>query len=206
MPYVAALSSDLAPRANELCLEVPRNGIPHIAYVVPRPGDRDAHGNLWGRMERVPGGRVLFGEMDPERQRECMEGLLCQICGQPAEREGGTLFFEWQRPGAPPLRLDRIKTDMPPLCPPCVPLSLRHCPFLRRGESAVLLRVRKSILCGVGGTVYQARADLGNWLPAASNVYSSYSRPRQPGMLAARMYRKLRGTATVDPSELVGAP
>ncbi|MDJ1644508.1 hypothetical protein [Streptomyces pakalii] len=198
-PYVAAVSSDLAPLETDLCVEVPRNGVPRIAYVKPRPGDRDAHGNLWGRHDRVTGGRVLFGEMDAERQRECMEGLLCQICGQPAEREGGTLFFEWQRPDAPPMQLNRIRTDMPPLCPTCVPVSLRYCPHLRDSPSAVLLRVRKSIPCGVGGTIYQVSPDMNHWIPSFADAYSSYNKPRHPGMLAVRMFRKLRGVTVVAP-------
>ncbi|MYR97061.1 MULTISPECIES: hypothetical protein [unclassified Streptomyces] len=198
-PYVAALSSDLQPLETELCVEVPRNGVPRIAYVEPRPGERDAHGNLWCRKTRVPGGHVLFGEMDPERQRECMEGLLCQICAQPAERKDRTLFIEWQHDDEPPMRLNRIKTDMPPLCPSCVPVALRHCPFLRRDQSAVLLRVRKSIPCGVGGTTYQASADMNHWIPVFPDAYSSYNKPRHPGLLAGRMLGKLRGVTVVAP-------
>ncbi|MFD4796142.1 hypothetical protein [Streptomyces anulatus] len=153
-------------------------------------------------MTRVEGGRVEFDCLDPLRQRECMERLLCQVCAQPAERADGTLFIEWQHDNEPPMRLNRIRTDMPPLCPPCVPVSLRHCPFLRRDQSAVLLRARKAVPCGVSGTVYQADLKRDRWVPSEDDVYSSYNAPRFPGMLAARLYSKLRGVAVVDPDSL----
>ncbi|SCE19919.1 hypothetical protein GA0115261_1037118 [Streptomyces sp. OspMP-M43] len=206
IPYVAALSSDLPFLESDLCIEVPRNGEPHIAYMKPRPGERDAHGNLWGRMKRVPGGRVLFESVDPARQRECMERLLCQVCARPAERADGTLFIEWQHPSEPPMRLDKLKTDMPPLCPTCVPVSLRHCPFLRHDQSAVVLRVRKSVPCGVAGTVYRADLELDRWIPSAHDAYSSYTKPRYPGMIAVRMFRRLRGVTVVDPDSLAADP
>lgn len=210
VPYVAALSSDLPPVEDDLCVEVPRNGVPHIAYMKPRPGDRDAHGNLWGRVTRVPGGRILFEQMDPVRQRQCMEGLLCQVCARPAEREGGTLFIEWQHADDRSMQLNRIRTDMPPLCPPCAALSLRHCSFLRRDQTVVLLRVRKSVPCGVAGTVYRVTPGLDQWIPSEFDIYSSYSKPRYPGMLSVRMLRKLNGVSVVDPdslaAELEGTP
>ncbi len=87
-----------------------------------------------------------------------------------------------------------------------MPVALRHCPFLRHDPSVVLLRARKSIPCGVAGTLFRVADDLTQWIPSALDGYSSYTKPRHPGMLAVRMFRKLRGTATVDPSELVGAP
>ncbi|MFJ7061114.1 hypothetical protein ACIQVA_25885 [Streptomyces microflavus] len=153
-------------------------------------------------MTRVEGGRVLFESVDSARQRECMEGLLCQVCAKPAEREDGTLFIEWQHVNEPPMRLNRIRTDMPPLCPPCVPLSLRHCPFLRRDQSAVLLRARKAVPCGVSGTIYRVGPKLDRWIPSEYDAYSSFSKPRHPGMLAVRLYSKLRGVTVVDPNTL----
>lgn len=213
MPYVVAYSNELGPRESDLCLEVPRNGVPHIAYQHPRPNDRDAHGNLWARMTRPPEGergRVIFDSMDPLRQRECMEGLLCQVCAKPAETSAGALFIEWQRPGEQPKPLSRIATDAPPVCRTCLPLSLRHCPFLPSEETMRVLLVRKSNPSGVSGTLYRVSGDLRTWIPSEQDAYSSFNKPRQPGMLAQRLYRKLRGVTVLDldhlPAELVPAP
>ncbi|MYR55500.1 hypothetical protein GTY54_04305 [Streptomyces sp. SID625] len=146
-------------------------------------------------------GRVLYACMDPLRQRECMEKLLCQICAQPAETSAGTVFVDRQRRDEDqPAQLDRITTDMPPVCPTCLPLSLRHCPFLRRDETVRVLLVRKSVISGVSGTLYRVQKD--QWVPSEEDSYSSYNRPRYPGMLAQRLYRKLRGVTVVDPDNL----
>ncbi|MFE9612686.1 hypothetical protein [Streptomyces sp. NPDC006012] len=204
-PYVAAYSNELGPRESELCIEVPRNGVPHIAYVHPRPEDRDPHGNLWARMTRPPEGergRVMFDCMDPLRQRECMAGLLCQVCTQPAETSSGTVFVEWQRPGEQPKRPDRITTDTPPVCRTCLSLSLRRCPFLRDEESVSVLLVRKSVISGVSGTLYRVSDDLTRWIPSEQDAYSSFNKPRYPGMLAQRLYRKLRGVTVLNANEI----
>ncbi|MFD9472710.1 hypothetical protein [Streptomyces goshikiensis] len=208
VPYVAAYANELGPREADMCLEVPRNGVPHLAYVEPRPDDRDAHGNLWARMTRPSAserGHVIFDSMDPLRQRECMEGLLCQVCAEPAETKAGTLFIEWERPGEEPKRLDRIATDAPPVCRTCLPLSLRHCPFLPREETVRVLLVRKSVPSGVSGTLYRVSDDLTRWIPSERDAYSSFSKPRYPGMLAQRLYRKLRGVSVLDPGNLPSA-
>ncbi|MGW3951180.1 hypothetical protein ACWEKM_09605 [Streptomyces sp. NPDC004752] len=198
-------SNELGPREADMCVEVPRNGIPHLAYLHPRPEDRDAHGNLWARMTRPPEderGHVLWACMDPLRQRECMEGLLCQVCAKPAETDEGTVFVEWQRPWEEPKPLNRITTDAPPVCRSCLPSSLRRCPFLRGEESVRVLLVRKSVLSGVSGTLYRVRDDLARWVPSEQDAYSSFNKPRHPGMLAQRLYRKLRGVTALDPDEL----
>ncbi|MFJ9583228.1 hypothetical protein [Streptomyces acidicola] len=205
VPYVAAYSNELGPRELDLCIEVPRSGVPHIAYTEPRPDDRDAHGNLWARMTRPPEserGRVMYDCMDPLRQRECMEGLLCQVCAQPAETSKGTVFVEWDRPGGQPKRLDLITTDAPPVCRTCLPLSLRRCPFLRDEESVRVLLVRKSVISGVSGTLYRVSDDLARWIPSEQDAYSSFTKTRHPGMLAQRLHRKLRGVTVLGSDEL----
>ncbi|MEU8619963.1 hypothetical protein [Streptomyces sp. NPDC048623] len=131
-----------------------------------------------------------------------MDNLLCQVCAKPAEREDGTLFIEWQHPEAPPLRLNRIRTCQPPLCPPCVRLSLQHCPHVRNEPTAVVLCARSSVVSGVSGTVYSLDPLFTKWIPSDRDVYSSYTKPRYPGMLAQRLYRKLRGVTVRDPNSL----
>jgi len=203
IPYVAARSTELPPLVSDLCVEVPPNGKPRLAYTRPHPGDRDAHGNLWARMTAGEGGTVLYHSMHPTRQRRCMENLWCQVCAQPAPTAAGTLFIEWQHPDEPPLRLERVVTDMPPLCPACVPLSLKYCPFLREEEAEpVLLLARKSVVSGVSGTLYRVQGDREGWTASEEDVYSSYTQPRLPGLLAQRLYRKLRGVSVLDPDSL----
>lgn len=206
VPYAAAYSNELGPRESELCIEVPRNGVPRLAYVHPRPDDRDAHGNLWARMTRPPEGergRVMFDCMDPLRQRECMTGLLCQVCAQPAETREGTVFVEWQRPGEQGSKpLDRITTDTPPVCGTCLPVSLHRCSFLRDEKSVRVLLVRESVISGVSGTLYRVSDDLKRWIPSEQDAYSSFNKPRYPGMLAQRLYRKLRGVTLLETNEI----
>ncbi|MFE7425969.1 hypothetical protein [Streptomyces sp. NPDC057545] len=125
-----------------------------------------------------------------------MERLLCQVCGEPADRnEQGWLFLDWRRPDSPRTWPERSITSMPPLCVEHARVSVRQCPFLRRAEYAVL-RVRKPQLYGVSGTLYQL-ADTG-WHTSENDVLSPYSSPRLPGMLASRLHRQLRGVTVVD--------
>ncbi|MFF3626414.1 hypothetical protein [Streptomyces sp. NPDC002164] len=125
-----------------------------------------------------------------------MEGLLCQVCAEPADRnEQGWLFLDWRRLDAPLTWPERSVTSMPPLCAEHARVSVRQCPYLRRAEYAVL-RVRKPQLYGVSGTLYQL-ADTG-WHTSENDVLSPYSSPRLPGMLASRLHRQLRGVTVVD--------
>ncbi|WP_326698491.1 hypothetical protein OG909_14860 [Streptomyces sp. NBC_01754] len=180
IPYVAARSSDLAPLESDLCVEVPRNGLPRLAYVHSRAGDRDAHGNLWARMTGGEGGTVLYHSMHPTRQRECMEKLLCQVCGKPARTATGTLFIDWLEDDSPPAWPEGVVTGMPPVCRLCAPTSLRHCPVLRNDVEPAVLLVRKSVVCGVSGTIYRVKGQLEGWIPSEEDVYSSYTRPGTP--------------------------
>ncbi|MFJ2603764.1 hypothetical protein ACIO13_02075 [Streptomyces sp. NPDC087425] len=196
-PYVAARASDKAPLKSELTIEYGPTG-PRLAYTTKRPNDRDAHGNLWLRVDESPDnpGRVLYDCMHSTRQRRCMEGMLCQICAQPADRDKqGWLFIDWRRPDSPPTWPERSVTSMPPLCAEHAQLSLRQCPFLRRDEH-VLLRVRKPHLYGVSGTLHRLTPN--GWVSSDTGYLSPYSEPRFPGMLASFLHRELRGVTVVD--------
>jgi hypothetical protein len=65
-----------------------------------------------------------------------------------------------------------------------------------------VLLVRKSVLSGVSGTLYRVSDDLKRWIPSKQDFYSSFNRPRYPGMLAQRLYRKLRGVAVLETNEI----
>lgn len=195
-PYVAARSTDKGPRKAELTVEFAAKG-PRLAYKHTRPEDRDSHGNLWVRMAEDGGpGRVLYDSMHPNRQRVCMERMLCQICAEPADRDRlGWLFIDWRREDSPPTWPENSITSMPPLCAEHVRVSLSQCPFLRRAEHAVV-RVRKPHLYGVSGTLYRL-TDAG-WLASDCDVLFPYSKPRHPGLLASRLHRELRGVTVVN--------
>ncbi|MFF9351311.1 hypothetical protein [Streptomyces sp. NPDC014734] len=194
-PYVASRDSDLPGRTSELTVEFGSKG-PRIAYRNTRSTDRDHHGNLWVRVRESPGGRVLYDCMNPQRQRVCMERMLCQVCGGPADRnEQGWLFLDWRRADSPPTWPERSITSMPPLCAEHARVSVRQCPFLRRNEHAVL-RVRKPRLHGVSGTVYTLTAR--GWHASENDCLSAYDEPRIPGLLASRLHRELRRVTVVD--------
>src|SRR4051812_9793935 len=58
-----------------------------IGYADEIAADRDVCGVLWHRVESRPGaGRPQFGNVHSLRQRRAMRRLLCQVCGEPAER------------------------------------------------------------------------------------------------------------------------
>lgn len=196
IPFVASRSTEVGPLESDLAIEVTPKEI-RIAYRMPTRVDRDAHGNLWARMTEVPGSsRVQYDSMHSERQRKCMEEMLCQVCAEPADRDKqGWLFFDWQREESPPTWPEKSITAMPPLCVPCARLSAQLCPFLR-GTEYVVLRARKANLYGVAGTVYTVDKD--GWHGSEYDVLSPNSKPRIPGLLASRLYRELRGVTVVD--------
>ncbi|MCX4674895.1 hypothetical protein OG413_06070 [Streptomyces sp. NBC_01433] len=195
-PYVASRSTDKGMPESTLTVEFTANG-PRLTYRNPRPEDRDKHGNLWVRVEESPDpGHVQYDSLHSTRQRTCMEHLLCQICAQPADRnKDGWLFIDWQREDSPPTWPEKSLTTMPPLCTEHARISLRQCPFLRRGEH-VLLRVRKPHLYGVSGTLY--RLTTTGWISTENGQLSPYSKPRHPGMLAFLLLRQLRGVKVAE--------
>lgn len=92
--------------------------------------------------------------MHPLRQRVAMAGLLCQVCGGPADRnENGVLWRIGDAPDAPGSWPQGLETAHPPVCQPCADLSVRACPHLR--QRFVALRVRSWTQAGVHGALYR---------------------------------------------------
>ncbi|MFD7646725.1 MULTISPECIES: hypothetical protein [Streptomyces] len=198
VPYVVPLFETFGPPVSEFCVEVTRKG-PRIAYTFPTPADRDEYGNLWGRAYEnrdVP--NVSFESMHPDRQRQCMRDMLCQVCAKPADKNAeGWLFLDWPRDDSPKRWPERSVTAMPPLCVPCAETSLTHCPHLRQ-DGTVVLRVRKPLLCGVSGSVWQINTH-GEWEEISNrDIYAPFSKPRLPGLIATRLYRMLLGVTVTD--------
>ncbi|MFE0423812.1 hypothetical protein [Streptomyces sp. NPDC058953] len=164
MPYITAWSGETA---DDRPL-VMRRG--RLQYHPPLPGDFDSHGVLWLHQRITPGiGTPCFSAVHTPRQRRAMLRLLCQICGQPADRTSEGVL--WLLPGPLTGAAEGEITTHPPVCAPCAPLALAHCPNLRRHATA--LRARR---------------------PEADHLYGTLFRPTPDGPAAVRNTHVLRGS------------
>jgi hypothetical protein len=116
---------------------------------------RDAAGVAWKPWLDQPGaGEPEYGYVHGPRQRLAMQSLLCQVCGQPVERDelGYPWLLEDQRgeEGWP----EREVTTHPPVCPECQPGSAIQCRHLRGRVASV--RVGRVLTDGVHGQMYTA--------------------------------------------------
>ena len=150
VPYIATWSGERKPP-----VRIMEHACGGIAFADESAGDRDNDGVLWTRITAQPGhGRPQFAVIHSLRQRRAMRRLLCQVCGQPADRNpDGVLWLlpDYYRRHDGPENYDITE---PPICLPCTPIALRLCPALRNGYLAV--RVRDAPVCGVKGLVYRA--------------------------------------------------
>ncbi len=192
-PYVTTWSAEQAPRS---VLVARPDG---IGYADESVYDRDEHGVLWERKPLRRGvGRPLFAEVHPLRQRRAMRRLLCQVCGGPADQSDyGVLWLlqdhreDW--PGWP----NRMGVTEPPVCVPCVGLSVRLCPALRR--RAVVVRVGSCPVAGVGGVLYEPG------FPPVAVGPASVELDDEPAIrwvIAAHLIRRL-GESRIVPMETV---
>lgn len=193
-PYITMWSAE----QDLLCRLVERPGL-GIGYADELPADRDAQGVLWRQTAAHHGlGRPEFGKVHPLRQRQAMERLLCQVCGGPADRtEEGVLWLMRDYRGDWPRWPEGMGSVEPPVCLPCVAMSLRLCPALRRG--AVAIRVREFPIAGVRGALYRK----GPLTPIAAEVVNMpYDDPAVRRVLASALIRELRDCTFVPFKEL----
>jgi hypothetical protein len=193
-PYVTAWSAeqDLPCRL----VECPRGG---IGYADELLTDRDAHGVLWRQTSIRPGiGRPEFGRVHPARQRLAMDQLLCQVCGEPADQsDEGALWLLRDCRDDWPRWPEGMGSTEPPVCLPCVAVSLRLCPALRRG--AVAIRAREFPIAGVRGVLYRS----GLLAPTAVGaVNMAYGDPAVRQMLASSLIRELRDCGIVPMEDI----
>jgi hypothetical protein len=157
-----------------------------IGYPDERSYDRDEHGVLWARDPSQPGkGRPQFGAVHALRQRMCMSGLRCQVCGGPADRTAdGVLWLI----DAEPHELDpaREVTAHPPVCRPCAHWSVHACPHLRKATTP--LRVRSWAPYGVKGILHRpVRHGHEHGYEAVDAMVFPYNDPRLPWVQAGQL-------------------
>jgi len=194
-PYITQWSEEREPESP--LIERPGRG---IGYLDESLADRDDRGVLWYRTPSRPGnGQPLFAKVHPLRQRRAMRRLLCNVCAKPADRtEDGVLWLlrdyrdDWS--GWP----ENMGAIEPPVCLPCVRLSSRMCPALRKG--AVAVRVRQAPIAGVRGALY--RSGFGPVPEAVDEVTVAYEDPRVPWVRAINLVRELHGCTLVEVDEL----
>lgn len=170
-----------------------RRGRRGISYADERSFDRDAHGVLWERAPSQPGrGVPQFGRVHSLRQRLCMSGLRCQVCGGPADRRPDGLLWLVDAHLAELLPAGEI-TAHPPICRPCAHLSIRACPHLRTRQ--VALRVRRFRPFSVRGALYLAE-------PTGPRPYDArtlqLADPRIPWLLGGQLLVELLDYTAVD--------
>jgi hypothetical protein len=169
-----------------------------IAYADETLADRDRRGVLWYRTPfRLGVGQPVFGKVHPLRQRRAMSRLLCQVCAGPADRtEDGVLFLlkdhrrDW--PGWP----NSMGVTEPPVCLPCVRLSARVCPALRKG--AVMVRAGRYEVAGVHGGLYAG----GRTPRLVGEATVSFDNPAVRWLRAVSLVRELWDCALVELDEL----
>jgi hypothetical protein len=192
-PYITSWSEevDLPSRL----VEVPGRG---IAYADETVTDRDRRGVLWLRTLCRPGiGRPMYGLVHPLRQRRAMLRLLCQVCAGPADRTSeGVLWLarDW-REDWPSWPNGMAETE-PPVCVPCVRLSMRMCPALRKG--AVVFRARRFPVAGVRGGRYAAGPRF------IGDVTVAYDDPAIRWVRATNLVRQLQDCTIADLDEISG--
>jgi hypothetical protein len=200
VPYITRWSEERDVSLPDLLLH--RDG---LRYKEEFNEDRDAYRGLW---ERTAGG---YGDGEPEwvkvtseRQRTCMEHLLCQVCAGPASRtRQGVLFLERGRGrGESAADIEDTRTAKPPLCLRCARKAREECPQLR--HRCVALRARKTPAWGVFGTAYVPRRR--GVLPTDQLVFSEeahvpYGTRDLPFVVAGQLLRELRRVTIVNLDE-----
>ncbi|WP_372407423.1 hypothetical protein [Streptomyces luteireticuli] len=204
VPYITAWSGE--PSLPAHLVLAPGGG---IALRWENDDDRDGFGVLWAGCAAGPErGTPEYGRVHPRRQRECMVGLLCQVCGRPADMsERGWLWLLDTTGLDEPFPAEGSRTTNPPVCRDCAAKAALRCPVLRRGH--VLVRVRRPMVMGVHGQVYRA-SGLGCAtdrcvVPVGEKEFVSYWDGRWAWTLAGQVYAHLHGITPVPAAELTVA-
>ncbi|GGZ98158.1 hypothetical protein GCM10010371_67370 [Streptomyces subrutilus] len=108
---------------------------------------------LWEKWAGPFTGTPLYGEFDPQNQRDAVNRLLCAHgMRHPAQVPGEGMLWLLRGDGVERTWPADIETTSPPICRPHAELALDRCPTLRRGYLAV--RVHEVEYVGVRGLLY----------------------------------------------------
>ncbi|MEU0675496.1 hypothetical protein ABZ330_21895 [Streptomyces sp. NPDC006172] len=148
VPFITKRESERVPSPT-----IANRVVGGIGYVGEVPSDRD-RGVLWRRSVNARDrSRPLYSEIHPGRQCLAMRHELCQVCGEPADRdERGVLWLIEEDRDAWVGWPTELVTTHPPICRPCLQVARSQCPHLWAGTVAV--RVGRSEVSGVYGQRY----------------------------------------------------
>uniref|UniRef100_UPI003F4980D5 hypothetical protein n=1 Tax=Amycolatopsis sp. CA-096443 TaxID=3239919 RepID=UPI003F4980D5 len=137
VPHLAPFADEQMHGDDRLRFTVAPDGtLGQVGFVDEVPGDRDAQGVLWIRMTPSAGATAAeMGRVHPRRQRECMSGPACQVCGMTLTAEA----IPWVLPLSEIPASGMVRTATPPTCLDCAGASRRLCPLLRRAGSRLCL-------------------------------------------------------------------
>ena len=183
VPYVASWSEEDREALPRLVERFDGQG---IAYPDEILADRDSLGILWDRVTVRRGhGKPQFANVHPLRQRRAMRKLLCQVCGEPADTtDDGVL---WIMPDKGETWPESALVGEPPICLPCLRLSVRLCPALRTGH--VVLRASVFSLYGIDGIRYRPSRP---YLTPVGEATLPFHDPGIHWTLASKLVRELR--------------
>jgi hypothetical protein len=121
VPHVIAWSGEVVQP--DLCFEwADEAGGLRLAHRDPHPDDRP-YGVLRARVGLERGGEPQWRLLNTIRQWECMEQLLCQVCGEPAQ-DGDRIPWVITETGYRATGDDSGLTNAPPTCRTCIPDAL----------------------------------------------------------------------------------
>lgn len=127
-PYVISREGEAV--LHEVHFEVsPEAGGLRLTFPDPDPRDWDL-GVLRARAGRREG-RANFKRMNPRRQWRCMQDLLCQNCGGPAQ-DPATGRIWWLLANESGDDAEKGWASAPPICRACIYPALAICPHLRK--------------------------------------------------------------------------
>ncbi|MGW4047803.1 hypothetical protein [Streptomyces sp. NPDC004721] len=189
VPYVAAWSSEIVPLPRVCAAPAGLGLVGHA---------RDVDGVLWKPIGIRQGvGRPEYGTVHGPRQRRCMRRLLCQVCGQPADRDGqGVLWLLEDGRGERGWPEGQVTTH-PPVCRPCAGVAARLCPHLQ--GKVVAVRVARPVVDAVYGQRYVPQRAILRPRPADVVLKSD---PAVRWMLGTQLAASLLGATVVDLPEL----
>lgn len=184
------------------------NGLP-VPYIAPWSGERTVPGEivrrrgiggegigyadefsqtdrrdgvLWVRNSIAPGvGQPQLAGVHALRQRQAMNHMLCQVCGEPTfgRTDERHLYLVRSQDGRPIREGERTTT--PPVHEACAVTAVRHCPHLRNGYTAALVGYSPTwgspALSTTRRLFSRCRANSSNWSPSMTRASDGRSRP-----------------------------